>query len=451
MSSETDGFEVVRKQSTRRADPRLTIYQDGNGYLNASAIDRHFEDVDGVQVLIDQDAGRIAFRPADEVNNVDTYSLTHTDAGADIRLRTPLRALGVDLDAIEETRYFDLNDADELVVADVSALLVVSDVAGDDDADADDSKGDGATTDATDSKGDGATTDATDATDEDEPTTVDETTPDTEDDSDGGTQSTSPADVPVLEDADDPTTEEKVAAYLHREIEGDGGTLETTCGEIGDAVDEDGRAIPHALKSLDDYEAEKTDKADDGEAAVWAVRPAVADESEDPAAAGTAADETDAGDEPDDELDEAINDVLGDGESGLEEPDEEDVRFWCGFCGQGPFRRESQVEGHHNRNDHPGEYVPRTTDPAEEQLLDGDGPELTTDTSLTAYQRVAEWFEQNVPEYRYWKTEDVAIECDITGNEAREALETLSEDLEDYVIEHDGRLWRVRAPTGGDA
>ncbi|GGO03693.1 hypothetical protein [Haloarcula pellucida] len=434
MSSETDGFEVVRKQSTRRADPRLTVYQDGNGYLNATAIDRHFEDVDGVQVLIDQDAGRVAFRAASEVNNVDTYSLTHTDAGADIRLRTPLRALGVDLDAIEETRYFDLEPVDGLVVADVSALLVVGDVVGNDDADTDDSKGD-------------ATTDATDEATDD----VDETTPDTESDSDGGTQSTSPADVPVLEDADDPTTEEKVAAYLHREIEGDGGTLETTCGEIGDAVDEDGRAIPHALKSLDDYEAEKTDKADDGEAAVWAVRPAVADESEDPAAAGTAADETDAGDEPDDELDEAINDVLGDGESGLEEPDEEDVRFWCGFCGQGPFRRESQVEGHHNRNDHPGVHVPRTTDPAEEQLVDGDGPAPTADRSLTPYQRVADWFEQNVPEYQYWKTEDVAIECDITGNEAREALETLSEDLEDYVIEHDGRLWRVRAPTGGGA
>ncbi|MBX0325766.1 hypothetical protein EGH21_22370 [Halomicroarcula sp. F13] len=442
MSSETDGFEVVRKQSTRRADPRLTVYQDGNGYLNATAIDRHFEDVDGVQVLIDQDAGRIAFRPADEVNNVDTYSLTHTDAGADIRLRTPLRTLGVDLDAIEETRYFDLEPADGLVVADVSALLVVSDVVGDVDIGRED--------DVDYSENDGAEPDDTDeATDADVEAAVDETTPD-ESESGDETQSTSVADVPVLEDADDPTTEEKVAAYLHREIEGDGGTLETTCGEIGDAVDEDGRAIPHALKGLDEYEAEKTDKADDGEAAIWAVRRAGDDETEDPASAGTTEDETDASDESDDELDEAINDVLGGSDSGLDEPDEEDVRFWCGFCGQGPFRRETQVEGHHNRNDHPGEYVPRTTDPAEEQLLDGDGPELTTDTSLTAYQRVAEWFGQNVPEYSYWKTEDVAIECDITGNEARDALETLSEDLEDYIIENDGRLWHVRAPTGGD-
>jgi len=93
----------------------------------------------------------------------------------------------------------------------------------------------------------------------------------------------------------------------------------------------------------------------------------------------------------------------------IDRGDDPDVQYWCGYCGRGPFIRESQIEGHHDREDHPGEPVPRTSDPANvlEDYTD-DAPIIDDERSPS--ERVRDWLDEHLPETQWFKTEDVAIE-----------------------------------------
>jgi hypothetical protein len=51
---------------------------------------------------------------------------------------------------------------------------------------------------------------------------------------------------------------------------------------------------------------------------------------------------------------------------------EEPTRWWCGYCGQGPYQDELYVHAHHDRKEHPGNPAPKDFDPAE-QADTGDG------------------------------------------------------------------------------
>ncbi|AJF28094.1 hypothetical protein SG26_20310 (plasmid) [Haloarcula sp. CBA1115] len=67
----------------------------------------------------------------------------------------------------------------------------------------------------------------------------------------------------------DTDTHERLRDYLDAEFDGETTQLEVTASQLGDALDVDGRAIPHALKKLTDYDAEKQPR--DNEASVWVI------------------------------------------------------------------------------------------------------------------------------------------------------------------------------------
>jgi len=94
----TDGFEVVKKRTIQRNPPRLTVYQHGNGYLNAAACRDVFDDTpEYLRVLADSDGGRLGFKLTDG-DDPDAYSVSGADneSGGDIQLKTALRQVGVD-------------------------------------------------------------------------------------------------------------------------------------------------------------------------------------------------------------------------------------------------------------------------------------------------------------------------------------------------------------------
>lgn len=409
-----DGFQLVTKGVGQRTTvPQLTVYGNGQGYLNAVAVDV-LGDYPAVQAFVEPETFRVALVGVDGEGEHD-YALdceTET-SGGDFRFQSALKQLGIDTDDIEETHQFPLTNEDGLLVGDVSALADIGESAADSDSDLESDDADSDT--VAEKIGEEI---AEKASPDEGSETVD--VPDH--------SSVEPDDIPDLED-ESADTDEKVRAFLEHEV-ADGETLETTCGEIGDAVGEDGRAIVHALKSLDEWDAEKTGKSETNEPSVWAVARSVDDDggSED-----TQSNADGSEDGPKQKIDRG---------------DDPDVQFWCGFCGRGPFVRESMVDGHHDRQGHPGEPVPRTEDPA--HTLD-DYDEPIVDDERSADERVFDWLDERMPDIRSFTTEDVAIECDITGNAATDALEQVGEQLGGYVIEKDGRLWRVLAPTGGEA
>jgi len=218
--------------------------------------------------------------------------------------------------------------------------------------------------------------------------------------------------------------------------------------------------VPYALKALDEYAVEQqerepptpnqwtiTREADAAEAFDEAIEERTTEDSE----RGDVSKDVDPGvgvretadaieqDNEADDLDAAIDDVLGEDDR----PSKDEVRYWCGFCGKGPFQREDQIAGHHDRNNHPGEPVPRTQDPADEHLLE-DGADV--DAYGSAELRVSEWLSSHIPDVRFVKIEDIAIECDLSAAEVQDVPEG---GLDGYVIERDGRLLRIDPADGG--
>jgi len=440
VSADLPGFQLVTKRTAASTDPQLTIYSAGNGYLNAAVFDV-LGDCPAVRAFVDVDGQQVAFQAAPEVTDhayaIDRESDT---AGGDVRLKSVLDDLGVDPDELEESYFVALerhDQRDDVLVGDVSDLHVLDDVVSETAVtklEADDEDADEAVADVDDSNqptpGPEATAEAadTDGVSEEVPETASPGEVDLPDHS-----SPEPDNMPAIEDTSKTVTEK--TRELFEQVVPEDGSIKLTCGDIAGRIDEDGRGVPAAFRSLsDEYDIEQTDEETDTGASIWAIAHLV--------------DEGPATDDAAEDSESEAEDDAGDGptERKIDRGDDPEVQYWCGFCGQGPFIREDMVEGHHDRNGHPGEPVPRTEDPAH-TLEDYDEP--IVDDDRTPEERVHDWLVEHVPETQYFKTEDVAVECDISGNNAHDTLEQV--DIDGYVIESDGRLWRIRAPTGGDA
>ena len=123
MSADT-GWEIVGKAQQHSAGPRLTIYANGNGYVNAAADKQFLDGAPACRVLVDAENTRIALDPVD-AQDPDGYSVTREDdaPGGDLRVIGALERLGVDVDALDDTRFLSLEKEGELLVADCSELL----------------------------------------------------------------------------------------------------------------------------------------------------------------------------------------------------------------------------------------------------------------------------------------------------------------------------------------
>lgn len=270
-------WQQVRKQSTRRGDPQLSIYTNGDAHLNVRAVEEYFDDVDAVLLHYDPAGQRLAFEPVHDA--VDAYSLTKADSGADIRLQTALTELGIDVDAIDETQFIPLLQEGELIVADLSDLPAVD--GQDDDAPA---KAGGATDDevaaAVDDEGD---------TDDDDDLDVDAVVEDLQNDNDpvaekvqtnGHAEDTAEDDADDSEDvqddagdeaeADDPLMDQLLGILSRL-----GHTDEFTAGGLANELDADGRAVGAKLRKLrnddDAIPIEQVGEDEDSGTAVYSI------------------------------------------------------------------------------------------------------------------------------------------------------------------------------------
>jgi hypothetical protein len=124
MSADTDGWEVVGKAHQHQSAPRLTIYANGNAYVNTAADERYLDGAEAVRVLVDREASKLALDPTDE-QDPNGYSVTREEDsyGGAVRVVGGLERLGVDIDALEGTSFLPLEEQGEIAVADVSSLL----------------------------------------------------------------------------------------------------------------------------------------------------------------------------------------------------------------------------------------------------------------------------------------------------------------------------------------
>lgn len=118
-AADPDEWEPVAKQSGGWADPpRLTVYASLDGRINAAA-DRALDHPEAVEIRLAGDGHRFALVPADEPGP-SAWSLTRADDsdGGDVRLRSPLQALGVDSGEVEITQSIPLTVEDGVAIAD---------------------------------------------------------------------------------------------------------------------------------------------------------------------------------------------------------------------------------------------------------------------------------------------------------------------------------------------
>lgn len=101
--------------------PRLSIYSDGSGRINAAADAEWFVDYDGFKRYADRTRGAIAFEPTDG-DDVRVISRDEGKGGT-VALKKALRRVGVDVDALDDSHRIELDAIDGMVVADVSRLV----------------------------------------------------------------------------------------------------------------------------------------------------------------------------------------------------------------------------------------------------------------------------------------------------------------------------------------
>lgn len=183
----------------------------------------------------------------------------------------------------------------------------------------------------------------------------------------------------------------------------------------------------------------------------------------------------DSEDDPDDGDDEAADDVEPDQEdsdedqqepteephpepeSEAEQPDdgedsdeETELQYWCGYCGKGPKPYADNIRDHHDREDHPGEPVIMSQDPAESDLLENGGPDI--DDDRPSRERVVDYLLEHVHEDdQYFRPEDIAIGIDAGGNDVVDVLGQLAQDQSAPVdvrsVGISGEKWRVKPAT----
>jgi len=98
---------------TRSNDPILSIYSDGNSRLNVAAMERWFDDVERVRVLVDRGDARLAFDRDAEAER-STLSLSRRgNGGGDVHTAGALKDFGLDVDAHDETAHRELREHEQ--------------------------------------------------------------------------------------------------------------------------------------------------------------------------------------------------------------------------------------------------------------------------------------------------------------------------------------------------
>lgn len=119
-------WETVQKDRLKhQRTPQLSIYANGNGHVNAAG-DQLLGKPDRVNLRIDDAEGLLGLVPTDE-DDPNGYAVsrdTRNDRsnGGDVNVKTALRHLGVDVDALEATRHVELADEEGIAVADLSGF-----------------------------------------------------------------------------------------------------------------------------------------------------------------------------------------------------------------------------------------------------------------------------------------------------------------------------------------
>lgn len=122
----SDIWTPIQTAQSTRTKPRLTIYSNGNGYINAAADKEFFDTPEALRLFVDEDSNRIGFVPVEDKTEDGAYSFTTDtdyDHGGDIRLIPALEVLGVDINDLDDTRFFRIKEHEGLPSADVSELL----------------------------------------------------------------------------------------------------------------------------------------------------------------------------------------------------------------------------------------------------------------------------------------------------------------------------------------
>lgn len=318
-------FERYDADRPQVNQPKLTIYSNLNGYLNAAADHQWFEDYDEVLFFVDADAMQLAIQPCEEGDG--DYQLSRDDGrGADIAIQYPLEnGIGFDDDTLDETARVTLewDDDREWAVADVSTLANDVQSATEQDSSASD--------------------DADDGSDES--------------DDDGDTRKPSPDGYASAEGdawSGDYTSKPEVEAFVLERLKA--GQREFTAGEVTDVVNTTASWTGRALTQLVNSDAPVTTRIENDDQAneptIYRLEPTDAlldefdGEAETRAIGGTDADSSDAS-------------------------DDESDRYWCGYCGQGPYTTAGDVQDHHQLESHAADPVVRESDPAEGDLVDG--------------------------------------------------------------------------------
>jgi len=119
-------WETVQKDRLKhQRTPQMSIYANGNGHVNAAG-DHLLGKPDRVTLRIDDAEGLLGLDPTDgdDPNGYAVSRDTRNDRsnGGDVNVKTALRHLGVDVDALEATRHVELADEDGIAVADLSGF-----------------------------------------------------------------------------------------------------------------------------------------------------------------------------------------------------------------------------------------------------------------------------------------------------------------------------------------
>lgn len=124
-------WQTITPQShLRSTEPKLHVYTNLNGRLNAAADKEWFEAHDAVQIKADPDGERLGLAPDGEYEELENYAIGRDgddNRGGEVAIKTALKSIGVTEDDVTEMQKLPLEEEDGVIVADVSPILDDSD------------------------------------------------------------------------------------------------------------------------------------------------------------------------------------------------------------------------------------------------------------------------------------------------------------------------------------
>jgi hypothetical protein len=109
---------------TRSNDPILSIYTDGNSRINVGAMERWFEGVERVRLLVDEEENTLAFDREAESDRATLSISRRGNGGGDVHTTGALKSFGFDEESHRETAHRELREHEETgyIIADISGL-----------------------------------------------------------------------------------------------------------------------------------------------------------------------------------------------------------------------------------------------------------------------------------------------------------------------------------------